>query len=220
MPEVRNATGYQRQARSADAISVSTYPSRGIRVHGFEIKVSKSDWRRELANPDKAEEIAQYCDHWWIVAPPDVVDLDDLPKDWGLLVAKSNGLHKLKAAPQLLAETLDRRFLVSMLRSAHTLVEAAERRSPAKVAIDDAWQEGYEKGKAQRAKERGRRLEQLQALEKRVREFKERSGINLDSFRPLAEQADALKLAEELVRNRRTLRTLHGAIGEFLEGPR
>ena len=44
------------------------WPSRGLYLHGFEIKVHRNDWLRELKNPAKAEEIAGYCHFWWVVA--------------------------------------------------------------------------------------------------------------------------------------------------------
>jgi hypothetical protein len=214
---VRNATGHLRTARYADAISVSTYPSRGLTVDGFEIKVSKGDWKRELENPDKAEEIARYCDHWWVVAPAGIVPPGTVPKGWGLLEAKKSGLFKTLVAPILTPDPLDRMFLVSMLRSAHTLVEAAERRSPAEKATSDAWQKGWDEGKANGERVRSYRLEELKHLEKRVKEFKELSGIDLDGFVPSKDLAHAMKVAERLARDSRMLRTLHAAIGEFLQ---
>ena len=63
---VANGTG-ARQYRYADAIGMSLYPSRGLEIHGFEVKISKSDWKREAADPEKAETIAAYCDRWWVV---------------------------------------------------------------------------------------------------------------------------------------------------------
>lgn len=66
--EVRNATGANAK-RSADAVALNLWPSRGLTVRGFEIKVSKADLRNEIAQPDKAEAIATYCDEWWIVTP-------------------------------------------------------------------------------------------------------------------------------------------------------
>lgn len=44
--EVRNGTGAGRMRdRYADGIAVSMYPSRGIRVLGFELKADKRDLR-------------------------------------------------------------------------------------------------------------------------------------------------------------------------------
>jgi len=89
LPHVRNSTGYPSVTRTADALVMSLYPSRGLTLSGFEIKVSRSDWLRELKDPAKAEEIARHCDYWWIVAgEADLVKLEELPPSWGLLVPK------------------------------------------------------------------------------------------------------------------------------------
>jgi hypothetical protein len=45
--EVRDAAGFDSK-RSADVITVATWPSRGLAIHGFEVKCSRSDWLREL----------------------------------------------------------------------------------------------------------------------------------------------------------------------------
>lgn len=102
LSEVRNSTGHARTPRTADALAFSLWPSRGLELHGFEIKVSRGDWLRELKNPAKADAIATYCDRWWIVAGDDKVVVspeEELPKTWGLLVASDKGLKTVKAAP-------------------------------------------------------------------------------------------------------------------------
>ncbi len=69
---VRNKTGYGGgPERYADAIAMSLYPSRGLELHGFEFKSSRSDWVAERDNPEKAEAIAGYCDRWWLVVGQD-----------------------------------------------------------------------------------------------------------------------------------------------------
>jgi hypothetical protein len=47
---------------------MSLWPSRGIELHGIEIKVSRNDWLKELGDPAKADEIARFCDRWWVAA--------------------------------------------------------------------------------------------------------------------------------------------------------
>ena len=42
-PAVRNAAGFDAN-RTADGIAMSLWPSRGLEVYGFEIKVSRGDW--------------------------------------------------------------------------------------------------------------------------------------------------------------------------------
>jgi hypothetical protein len=83
--QVRNGTGFPRETRTADAMVLSLWPSRGLELYGFEIKVSRSDWLSELKNPKKAEELSQYCDYWYIVAPSDIVEIGELPATWGLM---------------------------------------------------------------------------------------------------------------------------------------
>lgn len=59
--------------RRADAVAMNLWPSRGNVLRGYEFKVSRADWRSELKNPAKAEPIAQYCDHWYLVTPPNII---------------------------------------------------------------------------------------------------------------------------------------------------
>lgn len=77
--EVGNATGYATN-RHADAIAMSLWPSRGLEIMGFEVKVSRSDWVSELKNPAKADAIALYCDTWWlVVSDAKIVQPGELP---------------------------------------------------------------------------------------------------------------------------------------------
>lgn len=86
--------------------------------HGHEVKVSRSDWLRELADPGKAETFSHHMHHWWLVATPDVVK-DDLPDEWGLLVLQSNGrLRKVKDAPLYVPEPMPVEMHGAILRAA------------------------------------------------------------------------------------------------------
>ena len=116
--EVANATGFGA-TRRIDALALGCWPSRGLFVHAIEVKVSRSDFRRELKKPKKAETIAKYCDTFWIAAPKDVVPLDELPNGWGLLELKDGAKKvrvKKKAASLELVE-LSRGFVMSICRS-------------------------------------------------------------------------------------------------------
>lgn len=123
LPEVRNKTG-GGLIRSADAIAISCYPSRGIDLHGMEIKVSRGDWLRELRDPNKAETIACFCDYWWIVAPnTDIVHIHEVPENWGLLVEwKADSLKVAKPVSRLMPKPLTKEFLASLMRNAMSAV--------------------------------------------------------------------------------------------------
>lgn len=122
--EVANATG-AGQRRYADAVAMNLFPSRGLSLHGFEIKTSKSDFKSELANPEKSAPVQQYCDHWWIVAPAHAVDESLLPSTWGWLRVDGAKLVQVKAAPYLEAKPVTREFMAALVRRANE-VDASE----------------------------------------------------------------------------------------------
>lgn len=119
--EVRNATGHVTQARSADAVAMSLWPSRGLELHGFEIKVSRADWLNERKKPEKAEPIAAYCDRWYLVTANSVVaDPSEIPPAWGWIELSDKGeLRERRPAEKTEAKPADRKFLAALLRRAH-----------------------------------------------------------------------------------------------------
>lgn len=134
LTHVRDEAGFSG-SRTMDALAMSLWPSRGLALHGFEVKCSRSDWVKELRTPEKAEKLASRCDYWWlVVADPAIVKPGELPEGWGLLVAtppkidEETGrkvlgtLRVVKAAPkQALNEDkrlITRSWLVALLRAA------------------------------------------------------------------------------------------------------
>ena len=85
--EVPNATSTGK-TRSADALAIGCWKSVGIQMHGFEIKVARSDWLREIQDPSKALPFQKHCHHWWIVAAPKVVRVEEMPAEWGLNLSR------------------------------------------------------------------------------------------------------------------------------------
>ena len=105
--------------RTADAVTVDLWPSKGNEMHGFEVKISRSDWLNEVRDPSKASAVKTYCDRWWLVIPTaDMVRPGELPVDWGLLVCHGAGLRVAKAAPKLKATPATRSFMAALLRAA------------------------------------------------------------------------------------------------------
>lgn len=123
--EVRNTTGYSNKVRSADALVVSCWPSRGIWIAGIEVKVSRSDWQRELMEPAKAAEIMQWCNRWYIAAPPDVIRAGELPETWGLFEVAAKKASLVREAPQLTPVPMTASFIASVLRNAAEAQNAA-----------------------------------------------------------------------------------------------
>ena len=77
----------------------------GAKLHGHEVKVSRSDWLTELHDPSKAEAFAVYCDYWWlVVSDKTIVKPGELPAGWGLMVA--HGLSVRVSVTATLREAL------------------------------------------------------------------------------------------------------------------
>lgn len=71
--------------RRVDALYVGFTSASGRQLIGHEVKVSRADWRNELAKVGKADTWADDCHAWYVVAPEGVVPVDELPEGWGLL---------------------------------------------------------------------------------------------------------------------------------------
>jgi len=144
LPQVRNGAGFN-STRTADALVMSTWPSRGLNLYGVEIKVSRGDWLRERGKPEKADEIAAYCDYWFLaVGHESIVKDQEVPVPWGLLVpGKKPGTLKVMRAPtKLEAKPMSRSFLATILRKTLETVmplsavdAEIERRVNEKVAV-------------------------------------------------------------------------------------
>jgi hypothetical protein len=98
---VRNAAGFSAN-RTFDYVAIDTWESKHLAVHVYEVKVSRGDWLRELRDPDKTAAALAVADHFSVVAPRDVVKLDELPASWGLIEFTLQGaLRTVRAARRL-----------------------------------------------------------------------------------------------------------------------
>lgn len=224
LPHVRNGTGYTRRVtRTADALAMGLWPSRGLDLHGFEIKSDRQDWLREKENPEKAEEIARFCDRWWlVVGGPDIVGVGELPSAWGLLAPDGKGkLSVVKEAQPLEAKPMDRAQLAAILR------KAAECVVP-KAEIEAELKREYQRGRADGAQdakwdgEHARR--ELASLQKAVAAFKANSGIEIGFWNggqvgaavKVVLAGGAQRQEEQLRALHRTAQAVEAAIGQHL----
>jgi hypothetical protein len=94
---VKVAAGFAAQ-RICDYMAMDLWTGygalRGPKLHGHEVKVSRSDWLTELRDPEKAEAFRRYCDFWWlVVSDKDIVKPGELPAGWGLMVAHGRSVR-------------------------------------------------------------------------------------------------------------------------------
>jgi hypothetical protein len=150
--EVAAATGW-RANRHIDAMAMSLWPSRGLDLHGIEIKVDRGDWRREKKNPAKAEELAQFCDYFWVAAPDCVVPIAELPAAWGLLELRGTRIVITRPATKTPSIDGGRALLAAVFRAAARPVGEDELRQLVEAEtehIRNAWNERLDKAVADR----------------------------------------------------------------------
>ena len=166
--QVRAATAYA-DMQSADAMVMGLWPSRGVNLTGFEVKVSRGDWLHEYNRPAKAETLAKYCDYWYLVVSEDsILKEGELPENWGLLCCDENGkLQEVKKAPKLEPVPIDRMFLASLFRNVTT------KHIPLDMHRDAV--------KAARSNERENAEKNIADLKRAVGRFEEASGLKLDT---------------------------------------
>lgn len=212
---VRNTTGFSRQVRTADALAMGLWPSRGLELLGFEVKVHRSDWLRELQQPDKAEEIAQYCDRWWIAAPKDIVKPGELPATWGLLVMNGSRLVAVKEAAKLEAKPLSRSFLASILRYALT---ATGLDTELRDTAVKSHRQGYEAGVESQTTIVKRAVDTRLALEQKVRAFERASGVHIDAYANMQRIGEAVQFVMRggVSEHRNALSNLHSQAASIL----
>lgn len=88
--------------RTIDFLALDLWESHGCVMIGHEVKVSRSDWLRELADPSKGEAWSRYCDQFYVVAPKGVVrDASELPPGWGLILLGDVRIDHAIPAPRI-----------------------------------------------------------------------------------------------------------------------
>jgi len=184
-PETGGGTRY------ADGIAINLWQSRGHSIIGFEVKVSRADFLKEIKDPAKAEPVFKYCDQWFIVAPKGVVKEGELPAAWGLLELREKGLTQIVAAPKQKPVPVDRKFFASLIRRAFEQVDKAAA-VKAHKASQDAWRSVEEQSR----KEIDRRTREFRAREAAIKKFEDETGLSIESWR--GPSVNAVKLAQKL----------------------
>jgi len=133
--KVRSCAGFDAP-RTADFMAMDLWLSKGLALHGHEVKVSRSDWLTELKQPEKAGEFIPFMDYWWlVVSDPAIVKDGELPDGWGLMVVAGSRLRVKHWAPRLTPLELPRKMIAPLLRAT---ANTAERITAREMATEDA----------------------------------------------------------------------------------
>lgn len=167
--EVGLTTGYSR--RRLDMMVLDCYASNGFQIDGFEIKISTSDLRNELRDPDKHVAFFDIIDYYTIAAPAGVVDpvLDIMPKTWGILIVNEDGTTRIKRRPLALRgdetneQKIPRGFLAAITR-------AIQSHQPSEQSLRESYEKGLSDGRETERRSAGYNREYV---EKRMQEIDE-----------------------------------------------
>lgn len=162
-----------------DALAMSLWPSKGLNLYGYEVKVSRSDWQREMQRPEKAETFASRCHYFFVAAPKGVVRLEELPALWGLIEPAGSGMRVRRAPTFRQPIELDYEFLAAILR----------------YAVQQSPHEEFLKEERKKAREEGREAERQNQqwqketvererdnLKKSIETFQAASGVDIDRY--------------------------------------
>lgn len=170
------------QRRRADAIAVGMWGSTGNRILGLELKVSRSDWLREVRAVEKADPFLEVCDHWWLVTGSrSIAKLDEVPASWGWMAMTDHGLRVEKPSPRLRAHTeqISRAFALGLLRKA-----SGSKLASAEVQVVIKKMRGdFDKLLQERVEQESHRNGQkLEELKRRVEKFEAASGLKISDW--------------------------------------
>lgn len=175
MSEVRDGAGFNA-SRSADFLAMGLWPSRGLDMIGIERKSFRNDWLSELKKPEKAENIYQYCDRWYLLTDNEnVAKIEEIPVNWGWMHINIEGkLRVIKEATKLNPKPISRSFLACLLKRA-----ACKDGYVTQESIQSRLEEAKEKGIQERDRINATLSEKFNTIVKEVKEFEETTGIKL-----------------------------------------
>lgn len=196
--EVGNGCG-ANVTRHADAIAINQWPHKGHEVVGIEIKVSKSDLKRELEIGAKSEALAQYCNYWYLVVPKGLTDGINIPEPWGIIEYIDGKLRQKKKAA-FFKNTIDIGFCCAFIRGIRRkdekdLKEAMAYRERMQIEHLDM--------------EVRNKLYDYEKLQERLEMLKKRTGIDLTNRYWLNEyEINAMALAKRLLASHDDIRMI------------
>jgi len=169
--EIQPGVGWD-VGRRTDMLALSTWQSRGLRLLGFEIKSSRADVLKELADPAKAEATARFCDFWYLVlGRADLCGKDEVPATWGLIAPHGTGLRIVKHAESLNPAPWSRDLVCMLMRRASGNSISDQQRA---ASVEEGRKQGLDTAAWQ--------VKRLEELEAKIKLFKKHTGIELSAW--------------------------------------
>lgn len=179
--ELRSDAGFNGGTSQCDLLAVNTWPSRGFRRVGHEVKVSRGDWLKEMKNPAKADWWWKLCHHWYLVVPKpyrDIVKDGELPDGWGLMEVSDT---KVRVVVKPTSRPAPNPITASMMVGMFAHTDRRQKRHDAnalRLAHQAGRAEGLEAGRLQ--KHEDRLVESARLTQQRASEFARATGIDMN----------------------------------------
>lgn len=123
--ELRAGTGYKNIRKGLnpeqrfDAWAINLYPSKNHMTVVYEVKVSRSDFLHEMANPTKREQGLQHSNEFYFAVPSGLVKPEEVPEECGLLYVNDDlSIKTIKKAQYRQDALLSWSLLASIARRA------------------------------------------------------------------------------------------------------
>lgn len=133
-------------------------------------------------------------------------DGEDIPHAWGVMELKNNGLHVRKPSSSNEPDKLTYGFLSAMLRGKNRMLN---------TSLQDRLKQEYERGKQDQFYANGSATDNLNKLTEKLKEVKDKTGIDLLGWHPAQSVIDDLKNVNVIRNVARRYRDLKADV-EFL----
>lgn len=98
--ELLLCTGWSGSPQRLDAWSIPLWPSLGTNIVAYEVKTARSDFLREIKNPEKRQAGINRSNQFFFVTSEKVVkEESEIPEDCGWMLFRNGELIQMKAAP-------------------------------------------------------------------------------------------------------------------------
>ena len=113
--ELRMATGFKVSSRMIDMFLIHPFPSRECERIAVEIKVSRSDFMREIRAPKKRRRARALATYFYFATPVGLVKPKEVPRDCGLIEVGDHAVKTVIPSPMFYGAP-DWPFVATLLR--------------------------------------------------------------------------------------------------------
>lgn len=114
--QVRMATGYAVSQRTIDVVCIHPYPSKGCHAIGIEVKISRTDFNKELRQPKKRARARGLFNQFYLAVPESLNQGLRIPDDCGLITVAEVGKATIAHPSPEFATLPDWPFVASLAR--------------------------------------------------------------------------------------------------------